>query len=104
VPVLPERVFDETGYGDVANIISAIDYAVAHGVRVINLSIGFRDAEVEPMLATLRRYPNVTFVVGAGNEGLISTTASDAIYASGPTAGSGPRVTPSTAMTAASTK
>src|SRR5262249_31516521 len=34
------RVLDNTGTGDVANAVEAIDYAVAHGAHVINLSWG----------------------------------------------------------------
>ncbi|HYG12007.1 MAG TPA: S8 family serine peptidase, partial [Pyrinomonadaceae bacterium] len=34
------RVLDSTGMGDVADAVEAIDYAVEHGARVINLSWG----------------------------------------------------------------
>jgi subtilisin family serine protease len=34
------RVLDNTGTGDVAGALEAIDYAVAHGAHVINLSWG----------------------------------------------------------------
>ncbi|HEX6716801.1 MAG TPA: S8 family serine peptidase, partial [Pyrinomonadaceae bacterium] len=34
------RVLDNTGTGDIANAVEAIDYAVAHGAQVINLSWG----------------------------------------------------------------
>ncbi|MDQ5846508.1 MAG: S8 family serine peptidase, partial [Acidobacteriota bacterium] len=34
------RVLDNTGTGDIANAVEAIDYAVSHGAQVINLSWG----------------------------------------------------------------
>lgn len=34
------RVLDNTGTGDVASAVEAIDYAIAHGAQVINLSWG----------------------------------------------------------------
>src|SRR5678815_1493977 len=34
------RVLDNTGTGDVAAAVEAIDYAVSHGAQVINLSWG----------------------------------------------------------------
>lgn len=62
------RVLDNTGTGDVANAVEAIDYAVAHGAHVINLSWGtygeslaLRDA----IERALRR--NVLVVCSAGN-------------------------------------
>lgn len=64
------RVLDQTGTGDVASAIEAIDYAIARGAQVINLSWGtdepsqaLRDAIVR---ATRR---GVVVVCAAGNAG-----------------------------------
>jgi thermitase len=37
---MPLRVLDNEGYGDTTNIVSAIDWAVNHGAKVVNLSLG----------------------------------------------------------------
>lgn len=62
------RVLDNTGTGDIADAVEAIDYAVAHGAQVINLSWGtngesfaLRDA----IERAIRR--NVVVVCSAGN-------------------------------------
>lgn len=62
------RVLNNTGTGEVANAIEAIDYAVSHGAQVINLSWGtngeslaLKDA-IERALAR-----NVVVVCSAGN-------------------------------------
>lgn len=38
--IMPLRVLDSSGYGDVSNVAAAIDWAVAHGAQIINLSLG----------------------------------------------------------------
>lgn len=62
------RVLDETGTGDVGAAIEAIDYAVAHGAQVINLSWGTTGESFvlkEAINRALRR--NVSVVCSAGN-------------------------------------
>jgi hypothetical protein len=64
------RVLDNTGTGDVANAIEAIDYAVAHGAQVLNLSWG-TSAESLALRDALDRATrrNVVVVCSAGNNG-----------------------------------
>jgi len=64
------RVLDNTGTGDVANAVEAIDYAVAHGAQVINLSWGTAAQSLalkQALERALRR--DVTVVCSAGNSG-----------------------------------
>jgi RHS repeat-associated protein len=64
------RVLDNTGSGDVANAVEAIDYAVAHGAQVINLSWGTSGQSValkDAIQRALRR--GVVVVCSAGNNG-----------------------------------
>jgi YD repeat-containing protein len=68
--VMSLRVLDETGTGDVADAVEAIDYAVAHGARVINCSWGM-DAASESLKDAIRRATRrgVLVVCSAGNDG-----------------------------------
>src|ERR1051325_1076305 len=64
------RVLDNTGTGDVANAVEAIDYAVAHGAQVINLSWGTTGESIalkQAIERALRR--GVVVVCSAGNSG-----------------------------------
>jgi len=64
------RVLDNTGTGDVAAAVEAIDYAVSHGAHVINLSWGTYGESValrDSIERAIRR--NVVVVCSAGNAG-----------------------------------
>src|ERR1051325_8609900 len=62
------RVLDNTGTGDIAAAIEAIDYAVTHGAQVINLSWGTAGESVALKDAIARaNRRNVVVVCSAGN-------------------------------------
>jgi len=64
------RVLDNTGTGDVASAVEAIDYAVGHGAQVINLSWGTAGESItlkQAIERALRR--DVAVVCSAGNAG-----------------------------------
>jgi RHS repeat-associated protein len=64
------RVLDNTGTGDIADAVEAIDYAVAHGAHVINLSWGTNGESMalkDAIERAIRR--NVVVVCSAGNGG-----------------------------------
>ncbi len=64
------RVLDNTGTGDVAGAVEAIDYAVAHGAHVINLSWGTSGESAALRDAIERAIKrNVVVVCSAGNGG-----------------------------------
>ncbi|HEX8648583.1 MAG TPA: S8 family serine peptidase [Thermoleophilaceae bacterium] len=72
--VLPLRVLGEDGSGSTEDVAAAIDYAVAHGAHVINLSLGSDVPLIgaggdEVFNAALGRAAaaNVTIVAAAGN-------------------------------------
>lgn len=66
--IMPLRVLDSTGTGDVYSVIQAIDYAIANGVDVINMSFvgsGFSQS----LFNTIKKAYNsdVLIVAAAGN-------------------------------------
>ncbi|MEO7970852.1 MAG: S8 family peptidase, partial [bacterium] len=64
------RVLDNTGTGDIASAVEAIDYAVAHGAQVINLSWGTNNSSVALKSAIDRATKRgVVVVCSAGNDG-----------------------------------
>ena len=65
------RVLDNTGTGDIANAVEAIDYASTHGAQIINLSWGTGGNSIalkDALERAMRR--NVVVVCSAGNSGL----------------------------------
>ncbi|HEX3565653.1 MAG TPA: S8 family serine peptidase [Acidimicrobiales bacterium] len=67
------KALDDQEGGSQQNLATAIDYAVAHGARVINLSAAGaeKSSEVSAAIANASRH-DVLVVVAAGNEGLNS--------------------------------
>ncbi len=67
--LLDVRVLDSTGSGDTASVAAGIAWAVAHGARVINLSLGGPDDDsaLHAAIATATT-KGVLVVAAAGNE------------------------------------
>ena len=65
--LMPIRVLNSSGEGDTANVVAAIDFAVKHGAKIINLSLGTDyDASLGAMIATANN-AGVIIVAASGN-------------------------------------
>jgi len=68
INAITNRVFDDSLDGK--EIAEAIDYAAAHGARVMNMSFRVDEAEnLKPIVEAMKRHPEVLFVKSAGNDG-----------------------------------
>ncbi len=70
--ILPLRVLEQNGAGDLDNVVAAIDWAIEKGAQVINLSLG--SAENSESLMTEMQYAaskKVYVVASAGNDGVL---------------------------------
>ncbi|WP_410604648.1 S8 family peptidase [Amycolatopsis sp. lyj-90] len=71
--LLAAKVLGDDGSGGWSEIISGMEWAVAEGAKVINLSLGGDDTEdVDPLEAAVNRLTKdngVLFVIAAGNDG-----------------------------------
>jgi thermitase len=79
--LMPLRVLDAKGEGDTANVIAAIDFAVAHGANVINLSLGTDyDKSLDSVIKSATK-AGVFVIASSGNtgDGNITYPASDAL-------------------------
>ncbi|NUM25133.1 MAG: S8 family serine peptidase [Candidatus Buchananbacteria bacterium] len=66
--IMPLRVLDSSGSGDVFSVVQAIDYAVKNGADVINMSFVGQNASQSLLSAIKRAYnSNVLVVAAAGN-------------------------------------
>jgi subtilisin family serine protease len=71
--VINAKVLDDEGFGEDSGIIAAIDWAVAQGATIVNLSLGGLDTpEIDPLEAHINKVTaekGVLFAVAAGNSG-----------------------------------
>ena len=69
VKILPLRVLDANGSGSVSTLIQAYAYAVQHGAKVVNLSLGSGTAlqAERDAIATFQTMPNVLCVAAGDN-------------------------------------
>ncbi|NLO73136.1 MAG: S8 family serine peptidase [candidate division WS1 bacterium] len=76
--IMPLKVFGNDGYGATSStIVEAIDYAVAHGAKIINLSLGewgFNPVYTPPIKVAYEA--GVVVVAAAGNDGRALTDSS----------------------------
>lgn len=67
--IMPISVMQSDGTGDVATIIKGIDYAVANGATVLNLSLGTYANSRALRQALEKAYQSTIIVAAAGNDG-----------------------------------
>ncbi|MFI1185502.1 S8 family peptidase [Streptomyces californicus] len=71
--LLAGKVLDDEGYGEDSGILAGMEWAVAQGADIVNLSLGGRDTpEVDPLEAAVDKLSaekGVLFAIAAGNEG-----------------------------------
>ena len=72
VKIMPIKVIDEKGMYTAETIVKAIDYAVEHGVKVINISLSAaaeRDNRTVSEAVSEAIYQGCSIIVAAGNDG-----------------------------------
>ncbi|MGE7762659.1 S8 family serine peptidase [Peribacillus sp. NPDC097895] len=67
--IMPVKVLDSSGYGDNEKIALGIKYAVDHGAKVINLSLGGEYSRTIEHALKDAAAKNVMVVVASGNDG-----------------------------------
>lgn len=68
--IMPLKVLNDGGTGDMATIIKGIDYAVKNGAHIINMSFGFKNIDSQILKQALdKAFANyVVLVAAAGND------------------------------------
>ncbi|MGA6171384.1 S8 family peptidase [Streptomyces sp. NPDC012600] len=71
--LLSGKVLDDEGYGEDSGILAGMEWAVAQGADIVNLSLGGEDTpDVDPLEAAVNKLTaekGVLFAIAAGNEG-----------------------------------
>jgi len=68
--IMPVKVFQSSGVGDVATITKGIIYAATHGATVINMSFGSYARSLTEEAALENAYATCVLVAAAGNDGI----------------------------------
>jgi thermitase len=69
--ILPIRVLDRDGGGDLDDVIAGIDWAIQKGAKIINLSLGsISNTDALTSMVNYAASKNVLVVASAGNQGL----------------------------------
>lgn len=67
IDVIPLRLLQHPY--EIEKFVEAVEYAIAHGARAINMSFGMENAEqVRVMKELFARHPDVLFVLASGND------------------------------------
>ena len=66
--IMPISVIQSDGTGDVATIIKGIDYAIANGADVLNMSFGSYQYSIAEEQALVKAYAKMVLVAAAGND------------------------------------
>jgi thermitase len=67
--IIPLRVLNKDGSGDLDNVIAAIDFAIKNGAQIINISLGADEyADALRQMIVYARSQQVYIVASAGNE------------------------------------
>jgi Subtilase family len=70
VSILPLRVLDSKGKGNLDNVVKAIDYAILNGVQIINLSLGSLKSNLSlTQEIAYAKTKGVYVIAAAGNNG-----------------------------------
>lgn len=67
--ILPLKVLDNEGWGNLDDAASAFAYAGRMGARIVNASMSGTPVASTVLTDVVARYPNTLFVVAAGNSG-----------------------------------
>ncbi len=81
--IMPLRVLAPTGAGDTANVIAAVDWAVAKGANIINLSIGADTLKSLSQAIQSATKAGVFVVASTGNSGSSTATFPASIFNAG---------------------
>lgn len=78
--IMPIKVLDSAGSGSSFNVAQGIDWAVSHGAKVINLSLGSGSSDASLQTAVTNAWnAGVVVVAAAGNNAGVAPTTDDAV-------------------------
>lgn len=77
VKIMPIRALDSSGYGNSVNVAKAVDYAVAKGAHIVNLSFGGHEHSELLKTSIMNAYSRGVLVVAALGNALGGDTGSD---------------------------
>lgn len=83
IDIMPLKISDEHGVVKLFDLYCAMNFAVNHGAKIVNISAGWYGQPNGIIKSVIQDHPDVLFICSAGNDGINTDSEDSSHYPSG---------------------